>query len=239
MIKRNVILALLGLLLTANAVYAYAPIWSVDTTEKAVALTFDDGPKPEYSIPVLNILDKYCIKGTFFLVGKVSKFYPDVIIRMAMTGHEIGNHTYSHVRLDTMSNPKQIEDELKLTNDILFRITGIKPKYFRPPGGRYNQFVIKTATDTGLKQINWSMTAGDYKFFSEKNSTPISSTEKIVDLVVTRVKPGSIILLHNGGANLEKALPIIIEQLRTRGYRFVTVSELLRLGKPHLQSIAE
>ncbi|HAR63562.1 MAG TPA: hypothetical protein DF296_01825 [Candidatus Margulisbacteria bacterium] len=221
--------AVLLLLLGTHAGFAesYEPIWRVNTTNLVIALTFDDGPKPEYSIPVLDILDKYCIKATFFIVGKMAKIYPDTVYRMAISGHEVGNHTFSHVRLDTVFSPQEIEDELKLTNQIIEKITGSKPKYFRPPGGRFNQFVIQTAFETGLKQINWSLTAADYIPFSTIPVANQDNSEKIVERVISQTRPGSIILLHNGGNDVEKALPKIIEQLRQKGFKFVTISELL------------
>lgn len=206
---------------------SYNPVWRVDTNQPVVALTFDDGPKPEFSLPVLDALDKYCVKATFFVIGRLASQHPDIIYRMASSGHDVANHTFSHIRLDTMSET-DIKRELSLTNQIIEKITGRPARFFRPPGGRFNQLVLLGAHQEGLRTINWSVNAGDYTLHGD---LPLqlddNKWKEIAERVVASTKSGDIILCHNGGIDTEKALPIIIEELRKKGFRFITVSELL------------
>lgn len=229
MIKRTLPAIFLLHIVLTNVCFAqpYSACWKAETKAPLVALTFDDGPKPEYSLPILDILDKYCVKGTFFVVGKMVKLNQDIVYRMASSGHDVGNHTFSHTRLDMMDK-SQIDNELRLTNQIVEKITGIKPIFFRPPGGRFNQLVLQEAHFHGLKTINWSLNAVDYTPHIDVPIVIIENKwENIVEKVVSNAKPGDIILFHNGGEDTEKALPSIIEKLRQKGFRFVTVSELL------------
>lgn len=217
----------------AESIY---PVWQGATVNNSVAITFDDGPKPEYALPILNILDQYDIKATFFVVGSASRLHSDIIMRMAQSGHDVGNHTYTHTRLDTME-PDKINQELLTTNKILESVIGRPVRYFRPPGGRYNRLVLEKASENGLRTINWSVNAGDYTPY---NYLPVAKNDnkwkKIVKHVVRSAKNGDILLFHNGGSDTQKALPHVIQGLREKGFKFVTVSELLYGQKPFFRS---
>lgn len=211
---------------------SYYPVWRVGTRQPVVALTFDDGPKPEFSLPVLDALDKYCVKATFFVIGKLAAQHPDIIYRMASSGHDVANHTFSHIRLDTMSKA-EVDAELSLTNQIIEKITGAPVRYFRPPGGRFNQLVLMGAQQSGLRTINWSVNAADYTLHGDMPlQLDDNKWKEIADKVVNSCKSGDIVLCHNGGIDTEKALPVIIEKLRHKGFRFVTISELLGVNTP-------
>ena len=206
--------------------------WHGERSQPQVALTFDDGPKPEFCIPILNVLDQYGVKGTFFVIGREARWHPDLIYRIAESGHDLGNHTYSHYRLDSLSRD-QIDMEMKATNEIIHSIIGSTPLYFRPPGGRFNKFVLDEAESNNLQVINWSVNAGDYTKAS-KYFRPSKTPSEIVNKIINSSKSGDIILMHNGGGPTAKALPEIITKLRKAGFKLVTVSQLLKQKLPNL-----
>lgn len=194
-------------------------VWHIATKEKWVALTFDDGPYPKYTREILNILDQYHAKGTFFVVGKMAERYPELLREMQKRGHEIANHTYRHPRPERISM-KQLQREIAQTDQIIYNITGVHPHLFRPPGGVYSDKVMAAANK--YKVIMYSK---DPKDWADTNK------EEIVNQVCTQIHPGDIVLLHDFGSdrtNTITALEEIMENLYERGYTLVTVSELLR-----------
>ncbi|MCX5748731.1 MAG: polysaccharide deacetylase family protein [Candidatus Saganbacteria bacterium] len=208
-------------------------IWKGPADKKEIALTFDDGPKPEYSQKVLDILTRYTVKATFFVVGKEAKDFPDIIMRMNDEGHEIGNHTYTHRNISVMPE-EALKKELTKTNTVIFDITGKYPGLFRPPGG---DFVFRTrsvASKCGLRQVNWSVNAGDFVKMTrdfDLDEDYEKTGRKLADSVIAKAGNGDIILFHNGSEETIRALPLIIESLRAKGYEFVTVSKMMSKGK--------
>ncbi len=186
--------------------------------EKVVALTFDDGPHPEYTYRILRILNFYKAKATFFVVGTQVEKYPQWVKMANQLGMEIGSHTYEHFRLNLLSKEEahyQIEQNQKLIKSLV----GYEPLFLRPPGGRVNSEVGRLASEYGLVIAWWSFNSND---LSER------SADEIYQSVVERIEPGAIFLLHDGSEETVKALPRIIEELRRRGYRLVTMSEMYR-----------
>ena len=197
-------------------------LWDIDTSEKIVALTFDDGPHAKYTSEVLDILEKYEAKGTFFLVGELAENNPEVVWRMYEDGHELANHTYTHPFRTTI--PKLL-DEIKQTNETIYSITGYSPRLFRPVEGQYTDALIDAVTKEGYKVVMWS-----WHLDTEDWKDP--GVNKIVKKVVEGTTPGDVILFHDGGGNREqtvKALEKIIPILKKEGYEFVTVTKLLKL----------
>jgi peptidoglycan-N-acetylglucosamine deacetylase len=193
-----------------------------NTNLKEVALTFDDGPHPETARKLLDLLGKEGVKATFFVVGSKVDESPRLIRRMMKEGHEVGNHTYSHPRLDGM-DAAQIRDEIAKCGHAVFRATGAGMNLFRPPGMRYDEIVIRTAQDLGYVTIHWNTAAQDFQ---------PQEPSRIVEKVLKRTQPGSVILLHSHPNTLE-ALPAILSELKAKGYRFVRVSQMLgRLPRP-------
>lgn len=191
-----------------------------DTEEKILALTFDDGPHPKYTDEILDILVKYNVKATFFVIGKNAERYPKIIKRISDGGHEIGNHTYSHVTAEKVSSEK-FKEELYKTHSALRRITGKAPVLFRPPTGHCNAVTVKCATEMDYKLIVWTVDTRDWSH---------ESTQSIVNTVKKRARSGSIVLFHDyisSPSPTPEALRILIPYLLNEGYRFVTVSELL------------
>lgn len=186
-----------------------------------IAITFDDGPHPKHTPEILDILKENNVKATFFVIGQNVKNYPDCAKRILCDGHEVGNHTYSHRVLKSLTKEK-IEKEITEMENQLSKIANYHPKLIRPPCGMYNDTLVKTADETGYKIILWSIDTKDWAH---------SSTDSIVSNVVTNVRGGDIILFHDyvsGEDGTPDALKIIIPKLKSMGYEFVTVSELLQ-----------
>jgi peptidoglycan/xylan/chitin deacetylase (PgdA/CDA1 family)/Tfp pilus assembly protein PilF len=193
----------------------YRQVWRADTKAKLVAITFDDGPNPS-SGRILDILAQKKVKATFFVVGGMAELYPDMIRRMASEGHEIENHTYSHKNLHYLQDV-DTERELFRTVAIVRDLTGKSVRYFRPPGGNQNGNLQRAAGDFGFSAIFWTVNCG-------KNEG--TKPEYIIKQVNNQTVPGSIILMHNVEEVTLMALPKVIDNLRAKGYKLVTLSEL-------------
>lgn len=205
-------------------------VWDGNKARNVVALTFDDGPKPEFCQPILDILDRYGAKATFFVVGREAQDSPDLIMRMADSGHEIGNHSYSHIPIKNMPVGEALGD-IQRCSEVIYNITGKQPKYFRPPGGEYNSGIANGLKKMGLTTVYWSLNAVDYN----DDMTPgyevpedyQATAKELSKRIVDNVSPGTIILMHNGSEQTVIALPFILSELKNRGYGFVTISDML------------
>lgn len=201
-------------------------------TEKAIALTFDDGPWPRTTPEVLAILQKEKIRATFFWVGQYLKAHPEIAKQVVAEGHAIGNHTWHHWYAQ-MSQPTAAQ-EIENTAELIYQTTGIKSLVFRPPGGLLNNGVADYAKAQNYVTVMWSIDSMDYR--------PYSATE-LVNNVMRKVQPGGIVLMHDGGGNRNttvKALPEIIAQLKKLGYSFVTIPQLLEMNdKQPIETVAK
>lgn len=191
--------------------------------EKVVALSFDDGPGPKNTAQVLEILKKNHIKATFFMIGEMVQYFPQIAKQVAADGHVIGNHTWHHWyrKMDLAT----ATSEINRTADIIYKITGKKTNLFRPPGGFLHNGLTDYAKSQKYAVMMWSDESGD----SERR---IPQAPKLVKNVIKGIKPGAIVLMHDGGGNRSRsvaALPEIINDLKTQGYRFVTIPELLEI----------
>ena len=204
-------------------------ISKIPTTQKVVALTIDDGPHNKVTPEILAILREKHVKATFFVLGVNAEHFPAILAQEVADGHEIGMHTYSHPSLPNLS-PQKIAEEFDKAEQAIVKAAP-KPALFRPPGGMYNAQVIETAHKKGYSVILWSIDPMDW-------SCP--PADRIIEKVVSEIKTGSIILLHDGQYPLPtpKALGTLIDQLRDRGYEFATVSELLQYKElsPYVKS---
>ncbi|KUH40311.1 polysaccharide deacetylase family protein [Streptomyces changanensis] len=195
----------------------------VDCREaRCIALTFDAGPGKD-TPELLDILRAKKVPATFFLLGsKHVDRYPDVVRRIAAEGHEVANHTWTHPDL-TDIEPHEIREELQRTQDAVERLTGRKPTLMRPPQGRTDETVSEICRELGLSQVLWSVTAKDY-----------ATTDS--DLIRERTLKGAdrdgIILLHDIYDGTVPAVPGIIDELKERGFTFVTVPQLLAPATP-------
>ncbi len=194
------------------------PIYSVDKgEEKVISLTFDAAWDDADTDILIGILQKYNVPATFFMVGSWVEKYPESVKKFAKAGHEIMNHSDTHPHIDQLSDVK-IREELKGCSDKIEAVTGVRPTLFRGPYGEYNNAVIEEAEAQGMLTLQWDVDSLDWK-----NLSP----EDIVERVVSRVQPGSIMLFHNGAKNTPEALPQVLEKLQAQGYRFVKASELV------------
>lgn len=194
----------------------------VQTAEKVVALTFDDGPTGEALRTLLPVLRERQVRATFFVIGAQLERHPELGRALADQGHEIGNHSYSHARM-VFKRPAFVREELSRT-DALIRRTGYSGEiHFRPPNGKKLVILPYILSKEGRATIMWDV---------EPDSDPGTAGDagRIVSETLSHARPGSIILLHvmykSGGPSLE-AVPQIIDSLKARGYGFVTVSELI------------
>lgn len=191
--------------------------------EKRIALTFDDGPDGEFTPAILDILEEKNIKATFFLLGENVVQHQEVTLRIHQEGHLIGNHSWSHPDFRDLEGEEIIDREIEPTAEAISRITGENPAFIRPPYGTIEDKVIKKLGKQGYKIVNWSVDTFDW-------DVNLNSPDDIVQRVLKYAHPGDIILLHSGGGDREntvEALPYIINSLQGKGFRFVTVKELL------------
>ncbi len=192
---------------------------------KCIALTFDDGPHPEYTPEILDILDEYGVKATFFVVGENASRHPDIIKQIIDSGHEIGNHTWSHKQMSSVSQA-ELKEELIKTQSYLKNTFDYSPVLFRPPGGGEYTFAKETAESLDCKYVLWAWRT-DSKDWSGVDAQTISKT------VLNSVTEGDIVLLHDyvaGKSSTPRALRQIIPRLLAEGYSFDTVSGLLSRG---------
>ncbi|MDY6937605.1 MAG: polysaccharide deacetylase family protein [Cyanobacteriota bacterium] len=187
--------------------------------EKVVALTFDDGPMPD-TPHVLDILKKYEVPATFFVVGSHMRVYPEYMKRVVEEGHAVGNHTWHHDYHNI--DEATAAAELGRTADLLQELTGVQTRLFRPPGGNLTNGLVAYAARNNYGVAMWSLDSLDYA----------SNSGGIAERVIGGIHSGAIVLLHDGGgprtATVE-ALPQIIQALQKQGYRFVTLPQLLQI----------
>jgi len=198
-----------------------------NSSERMVALTFDDGPNEPYTSQILDILDRYGTGATFFVIGENVISYPDVARRIIADGHVVGNHSYSH-RANHAVTYQGCRD-LAMAQMAIKDTVGFEPHLYRPPHGKASPWELECVEKGGLVQVTWSVASRDQY---------VSSAQVFARNILNEVEPGKIILFHDGYGTLHdcdlanksltvEALPLIIEHLQAQGYRFVTVSELL------------
>nr|WP_277585254.1 polysaccharide deacetylase family protein [Psychrobacillus antarcticus] len=197
-------------------------IWDIKTKEKVVALTFDDGPHKKHTTQILDLLEQYDAKGTFFIVGEQAEKNPEIILRMFEEGHELANHTYTH---PNSTNVSKIMKEIKQTNDTIYSITGYTPNLFRPVEGQYTDAMIEEVVKDGFQVVMWS-------WHQDTEDWRNPGVNRIVNTVLKGIKEGDVILFHDGGGNRTqtvKALEKILPELQSQGYKFVTINDLIKI----------
>ncbi len=185
-----------------------------------IALTFDDGPHPYYTPVILKILEEYGIKATFFMIGENVKYYPAAAEAVLAAGHEIGNHTNHHRGLKSMSD-KDILKEIEGCEDEIFALGEYRPQFVRPPEGAMNDQVREVVRDLNYRIILWDVDTHDWA-----HTAPAEITRHVLE----EIDAGDIILMHDfigHNSPTPEALRMMIPELLARGYKFVTVGELL------------
>lgn len=194
----------------------------VKTSTQAVAFTFDDGPDPQSTPKVLEILAKYGAKATFFVIGSQVEKYPGLVQKIYCEGHEIGNHGYSH-RYSLYRNLPQAIADIENAQDLIYRITGHRPVLYRPPGGYVSEELASALADRGITVVTWS-------WIQDTKDWRSPPAEIQADHILRHVKPGQILLFHDSARNCQqtvKAVDICLYDLASQGYKFVTVSQLI------------
>ncbi len=193
------------------------PIYSVETEEKKVAISFDCAWGVDYTDKLLDIMAKNGVRCTFFAVQFWVEKYPEYVEKIISAGHEMGTHSRTHPYMSKLTK-SEIESELSSSAKAIEKLTGQKVTLFRPPYGDYNDLLINTCKEMDLYPIQWDVDSLDWK--------NLSGTE-IAMRIINGAKNGSIILCHNNGLHTAEALPMIFSTLKNRGYTFVPISELI------------
>lgn len=195
-----------------------------------VALTFDDGPHPSLTPRVLDILKRHGAKGTFFMLGQNAARYKSVVSRAASEGHELGVHTWSHIKMNSSSRAR-VDSEVSRTQNTLASISGSVPRVMRPPYGATNKTLVNHMYDRyGMASILWDVDTLDWRK---------PGVGKVINTAVNKARPGSIILVHDIHASTIDALDGIVTGLQARGFKLVTVSELMKIGKQEASAASQ
>lgn len=195
-------------------------VFSWHSNRKKIALTFDDGPHPIHTPEILDILSEYGIHATFFIIGENAEWNEELLRRELKEGHEIGNHTYSHMNLKKLSYD-DMKKEIEEAEKAIYETLEYRTKLLRPPGGNFGSDLCRAASELDYTVVCWSVDTLDWAH------TP---SDKIVENVLSNTKEGDIILFHDfvsGDSPTPDALKKIIPALIDEGYTFVTVSELI------------
>ncbi|MDP4152088.1 MAG: polysaccharide deacetylase family protein [Bacillota bacterium] len=202
---------------STGSVHRSLPIYRVRTNDKRIAISFDAAWGNEDTQTLIDILGKYNVKATFFVVGSWVDKYPESVKALHDAGHDVMNHSSTHPHMPQLSKDKMIS-EVQNCNDKIEKVTGVRPILFRPPFGDYSNLTVDTMKEIGMYTIQWDVDSLDWK-------NPPSSD--IVARVTSKVKGGSIVLFHNAAINTPAALPAILEKLQSEGYQFVKISDLI------------
>jgi peptidoglycan/xylan/chitin deacetylase (PgdA/CDA1 family) len=201
-------------------------IYKMNSGDKIIALTFDDGPNGDYTEQVLDILGKESIKGTFFLIGKNVEVYPQIAKEIVEQGHSVGNHSYTHTWSLPFETKKTVIAEVNKAEEAIYNATCVQPKLFRPPHGFRTPWMEYTIHKMGYKIVMWDDMTTDYIVRSKP--------KEIAKKIISKVRPGAIIVFHDGlnlnhRANREntiEALRIVINELKEKNYKFISLNAM-------------
>lgn len=202
------------------------PIYSVETNDKKVALSFDAAWGNEDTQMILDTLAKYNVHATFFMTGGWVENYPEDVKKIQAAGHDLANHSENHKNMSQLTDAECQEELMKVHNKVK-ELTGVEMNLFRPPYGDYDDHVITNAKNCGYYTIQWSVDSLDWKDYG---------VESIIKTVTEHKNlcNGAIILMHNGAKYTAQALPTVIEKLQADGYQIVPISELIYKDNYHL-----
>ena len=202
------------------------PVYSVERSDKRLAISFDAAWGNEDTQTLIDILNRYGVRATFFVVGDWAEKYPESVKALAAAGNEVMNHSSSHAHFSSLSS-EQIREDLSACNEKISALTGVTPILFRCPYGEYDDHVIQAVEAMGMTAVQWDVDSLDWKGIT---------SEEISRRVLQNVGPGSIVLFHNAAIHTPEALPGIIEALQAEGYTIVPVSELLLQGDTRIDN---
>lgn len=195
------------------------PVYSVSMAEddKVIALTFDAAWGADKTLKIIEILKEYDANATFFLVGFWIDKYPEETKAIASAGFDIGNHSENHLNMPRLSREKIVE-EIQSVNKKVYDLTGKTPTYFRAPFGDYDNSLMTALEDIDMVGVQWSIDSLDWKGLSAKD---------IVARIVPKAKSGDIVLFHNNSDHVLDALPLVLEALKNKGFKFVALSQMV------------
>ncbi len=218
-------------------------LWSVDTDERVLALTFDDGPNPLFTARVLDVLRSRHLVATFFVIGEMVAGHPELAQRLTAAGHEVGNHTWSHQDAAGLTGDEVRDDIERGAAAVRFHL-GVSPRWYRPPRGMLTGAGVHYAHRAGEQVAMWSVTRGP-------NGVPAADADGVRSHLISSLAPGAVIDLHDGlgrwnhspnrgeGRTLARrrkaelaALPAVLDAAVAQGYRFLTMSQLAALDRP-------
>ncbi len=214
------LLANLPAYVSASTATRQLPIYCVQRDSKVCALSFDAAWGNEDTQTLIDILDRYQVKATFFVVGEWVDKYPESVKALSDAGHEIMCHSNDHAHFNTLS-ADQIAADINACCDKIEAVTGTRPTLFRPPFGEYDDHVVTTVRGMGMEIIQWDVDSLDWKDYDAPT---------ITQRVTSKVGPGSIVLFHNAALHTPEALPSILEYLLQEGYDVVPISQLILTG---------
>ncbi len=206
---------------TASAAQRQLPIYCVQRDQKMISISFDAAWGNEDTQQLIDILGKYNVKATFFVVGEWVDKYPESVKALSDAGHEVMNHSNTHAHMSKLSREEIIAD-VNACNDKIEAVTGTRPTLIRPPYGEYDDNVISAIRSMDMEPIQWDVDSLDWKDLSAGD---------ITQRVTSKVQAGSIVLFHNAAKHTPEALPGILESLLQQGYTFVPISQLILPGE--------
>lgn len=196
-----------------------SPLYGIETSDKIVALTFDDGPDARFTPLILDILKENSVQATFFVVGKNAEENPEILLRIKDEGHEIANHTYSHPEMKNIS-PEELLAQVKKTDTVVQNITGQNTPFMRPPKGVIDGRQLEILAEGGYQTALWNICL---------ENKECKSPQEMAQRIITNIQPGNVVLMHDGRLDRTftvKALPILIKGLKDKGFSFTTLSKL-------------
>ena len=205
----------------ASATDRQLPIYCVQRDQKMLAISFDAAWGNEDTQQLIDILGKYNVKATFFVVGDWVDKYPESVKALHDAGHEVMNHSNTHAHYPQLS-PQEVVDDLNACNDKIEAVTGVRPTLVRLPYGDYDDNAIRAVRSTGMEPIQWDVDSLDWKELP---------AQEIAQRVTGKVQPGSIVLFHNAAKHTPEALPSILTALIQEGYTFVPISQIILDGE--------
>ena len=205
----------------ASASTRQLPIYCVQKDYKVLSISFDAAWGNEDTQQLIDILEKYGVKATFFVVGEWVDKYPESVRALHDAGHEVMSHSDSHAHFNSLSSD-QIVADLTACGDKIQQVTGVRPTLFRCPYGEYDDHVINAVRSMDIEPIQWDVDSLDWKDLS---------AAEIEKRVTSKVQPGSIVLFHNAALHTPEALPTIIQTLLREGYTFVPISQIVLTGE--------
>ncbi len=209
-----------GDLMTVAARNRELPVYNVATTDKVLSISFDAAWGVAHTEKILDILDQYNVKTTFFLVGFWVDKHPDMVKEIVARGHEIANHSNTHPHMAKLSE-SQIREELQLMSDKAEALIGKPTTLFRPPYGEYNDAVVRVSRAEGYECVQWNVDSLDWKN---------KGTQDMIRQCTKNIQPGDIVLFHNDSKYILDALPTILKTYTEAGYRVIPVSQILLSG---------